>query len=321
MEGEGALHLRIRSGAIETLRMQIYEPPRLFEKLLEGRSCEEVPDMVARICGICPVAYQISAVNALEDLFGIDPGPWVQAMRRVLYCGEWIQSHALHIHLLAAPDYFGYDSAIAMARDYPDIVRRGLALQGLGNAIMTLLGARSVHPVGVKVGGFHHAARPDDVAALLARLRAALPQSEALVRWAADMVMPDDDQAFTCVSMRDAQAYPIHHGQIVASDGLTIDASAIRPPLHRVPGRTLHGLVQQLSGPAVPGRPPGAAQSESRPLAGCHSTVDARHRRDVAKPQHVQQHAGARDRAALRDIGSRAPAAAVMRIRRSQPWR
>jgi len=226
VEGEGALHLRIRGGAIETLTLQIYEPPRLFEKFLEGRSYEEVPDMVARICGICPVAYQISAVNALESLFGVGPGPWVHAMRRVLYCGEWIQSHCLHIHLLAAPDYFGYDSAIAMAHDHPDIVRRGLALQGLGNDIMSLLGARSVHPVGVKVGGFHHAPHPGDVAALLARLRAALPESEALVHWAAGIVVPDDDQAFTCVSMRDATEYPIHRGRVVASDGLAIDASA-----------------------------------------------------------------------------------------------
>ncbi|MHB8310543.1 MAG: nickel-dependent hydrogenase large subunit, partial [Metallibacterium sp.] len=175
VEGEGALHLRTRGGAIEELTLQIYEPPRLFEKFLEGRSYEEVPDMVARICGICPVAYQISAVNALESLFGIDPGPWVHAMRRVLYCGEWIQSHCLHIHLLAAPDYFGYENAFAMARDYPDIVRRGLGLQGLGNEIMSLLGGRSVHPIGIKVGGFHHAPHASEVDALLAKLLAALP--------------------------------------------------------------------------------------------------------------------------------------------------
>ncbi|MCW8808388.1 MAG: nickel-dependent hydrogenase large subunit [Rhodanobacter sp.] len=225
VEGEGALHLRIRGDVIETLMLQIYEPPRLFEKFLEGRSFEEVPDMVARICGICPVAYQISAVNALESLFGIDPGPWVHAMRRVLYCGEWIQSHCLHIHLLAAPDYLGYESAIAMAHDHPAIVRRGLALQGLGNDLMTLLGARSVHPVGIKVGGFHHAPRADDVAAMLARLRAALSESEALVRWTASIPMPDDEQTFTCVALRDAGEYPIHRGRITASDGLAIDAA------------------------------------------------------------------------------------------------
>jgi sulfhydrogenase subunit alpha len=226
VEGEGALHLSIRAGVIEDLKLQIYEPPRLFEKFLEGRSFEEVPDMVARICGICPVAYQISAVNALESLFGTDPGPWVRAMRRVLYCGEWIESHCLHIHLLAAPDFFGYDSAIAMARDHPDVVRRGLMLHGLGNELMCLLGARSVHPVGVKVGGFHHAPSPEQVSAVVNRLREALPEAEALVRWAAAIQVPGDRQEFVCVSMRHAEDYPIHEGQIVSSRGLDIGPNA-----------------------------------------------------------------------------------------------
>lgn len=224
VEGEGALHLRIRGARVEALVLQIYEPPRLFEKFLEGRSYEEVPDMVARICGICPAAYQISAVNALESLFGVEPDPWVQAMRRVLYCGEWIQSHCLHIHLLAAPDYLGYNSAIAMARDYPDIVRRGLKLQGLGNDLMRLFGARSVHPVGIKVGGFHHAPPPGEVTAIVARLRDALADSEALVRWAASISVPVDRQEFVCVAMRYAGEYAIHRGGIVAADGLAIDA-------------------------------------------------------------------------------------------------
>src|SRR5690606_25964030 len=118
VEGEGALHLRIEDGRIEHLQLRIFEPPRFFEKFLEGRAWHEVPDVVARICGICPVAYQMSAVQALEDIFGIDPDPWVRAMRRVMYCGEWIQSHALHIHLLAAPDFFGCNSVVELARDH-----------------------------------------------------------------------------------------------------------------------------------------------------------------------------------------------------------
>lgn len=157
VEGEGALDLEVHDGRIQTLRLRIFEPPRLFEKFLEGREYQEIPDMVARICGICPVAYQMSAVHAIEGIFGQAPGPWVRAMRRVFYCGEWIQSHSLHIHLLAAPDFLGYSSASEMARAHPDIVRRGLALQALGNEIIRFFGGRSVHPVGARVGGFHRA--------------------------------------------------------------------------------------------------------------------------------------------------------------------
>lgn len=222
VEGEGALDLAIRAGHIEELRLRIYEPPRLFEKLLEGRSYAEVPDIVPRICGICPVAYQMSAVNALESAFGVDVDDWVRAMRRVLYLGEWIESHCLHIHMLAAPDYFGYGNAIDMAGDHPEVVKRGLMLHGLGNEIMSLLGARAVHPVGVRVGGFHHAPPEDAVTALRARLRAALPQVKALVRWTASVPFPGDEQDFLCVSLRHPIDYPVAEGRIVSSAGLDI---------------------------------------------------------------------------------------------------
>jgi coenzyme F420-reducing hydrogenase alpha subunit len=224
VEGEAALDLRVHEGRIEELKLRIFEPPRFFEKFLEGRDYREVPDMVARICGICPVAYQMSAVQALESLFGADVGPWVQAMRRVMYCGEWIQSHCLHIHLLAAPDFLGFESVIAMAQRHPAEVRRGLKLQALGNDLIRLLGARSVHPVGVRVGGFHRAPAPDVISELLARLRAALSEAEALVAWVAAFEFPPDDQTFVSVALRHPDSYPIEAGRIVSSAGLDIGA-------------------------------------------------------------------------------------------------
>ncbi len=222
VEGEGALRLRIEQGRIETLALNIFEPPRYFEKFLEGRRYTEVLDIVASICGICPVAYQMSAASALEDAFGLDPGPWVQAMRRVFYCGEWIQSHALHIHLLAAPDFLGYGSAVAMAADHPEVVRRGLSLQGLGNDLIRLFGGRSVHPVGACVGGFHHAPSVAEVESMLARLREALPAAEALIGWTAALPLPEDAQDFVSVALRHPTDYPMAVGRRVSSQGLDI---------------------------------------------------------------------------------------------------
>ncbi len=226
VEGEGALDLVIEQGDIKQLRLRIFEPPRFFEKFLEGRHYAEVPDFVARICGICPVAYQVTAAQALEELFNLDIGPWARAMRRVFYCGEWIQSHALHIHLLAAPDFFGCGNAIELAKIAPEEVRRGLRLQGLGNELMDLFGARSVHPVGVRVGGFHAAPPLEHVHALRDKLAAALPEAEALVRWAATITLPADVQTFVSVGMRHPADYAIERGGIAASDGLLIDAAA-----------------------------------------------------------------------------------------------
>ena len=178
--------------------------------------------MVARICGICPIAYQMSAAQALENVFGIQPGQWVRDMRRVFYCGEWLQSHALHVHLLAAPDFLGFDSVVGMAEEHPDAVRRGLRLQGLGNDLIRLLGGRSVHPVGACVGGFFRAPEQAEVDRMLGQLRSALPEAEELVAWAAALPMPDDQQAFINVSLRHETDYPLAEGRIVSDDGLDI---------------------------------------------------------------------------------------------------
>lgn len=225
VEGEGALDLDIQDAQITGLKLRIYEPPRLFEKFLEGREYHEVPDMVARICGICPVAYQMSAVRGLEQLFGVDPGPWVSAMRRVFYCGEWIQSHALHIHLLAAPDFLGFNSGPEMASQYPDEVRRGLRLQELGNQLIRLLGARSVHPVGARVGGFHGAPAREQVGALSERLKAALPEAAALIEWTASLPLPEEEQDFCSVALRHASDYPMAEGAIASDQGLDIQVN------------------------------------------------------------------------------------------------
>ena len=255
VEGEGALELSVRDSRIEDLKLRIYEPPRLFEKFLEGRACHEVPDIVARICGICPVAYQMSAVHAIEQVFACEPGPWVRALRRVMYCGEWIESHSLHIHLLAAPDFMGYSSAPDMARDYPDEVRRGLRLQVLGNELIQLCGGRSVHPVGVRVGGFHHAPAMSEVESMRVKLQSALEDAKALVAWTAALDLPDNPSDFTTMALRHDHEYPMNEGRLVSSTGLdiTIDKFEEHVREQHVPHSTaLHALMDgkpYLAGP------------------------------------------------------------------------
>ncbi len=247
VEGEGSLELDIHDGRIERLKLHIFEPPRMFEKFLEGREYTEVPDVVARICGICPVAYQMSAVHAIEGVFGVDPGPWVRDVRRLLYCGEWIQSHSLHIHMLAAPDFFGFPSVIELARDHAEEVRRGLRLQALGNDIIQLLGARSVHPVGTCAGGFHHAPTREETDALLERLRAALPDAEALLRWTAGFDLPEEEQDFTAVALRHDSEYPMNEGRLVSNRGLDIAIAEYESHFaeHQEPHSTaLHSLLE-----------------------------------------------------------------------------
>ncbi len=222
VEGEGALDLVVEEDEIVSLQLRIFEPPRYFEKFLEGRSVDDLPEMVARICGICPVAYQMSALQAVESLFEGEVSPWVEQMRRLFYCGEWIQSHSLHIHLLAAPDFLGHNSVVSMASEYPDEVRRGLRLQGLGNRLMTLLGGRSVHPIGARIGGFHHAPEVRQVVQLLDEVEAAVEDVEALLHWLVTLELPDESQSFVSVALDEGEVYPMFGREICTDQGLSV---------------------------------------------------------------------------------------------------
>lgn len=155
IEGQAALRLLLRQGTVAQAQLAIYEPPRFFEAFLRGRAHTEPPDLTSRICGICPVAYQLTACRAVEDACGVIVDGQLAALRRLLYCGEWIESQTLHIHLLHAPDFLGHDDVIGLARDHRQHVERGLRLKQTGNAVMELLGGRSIHPVNVRLGGFH----------------------------------------------------------------------------------------------------------------------------------------------------------------------
>ncbi len=220
VEGEGALHVAYRDGQVTQVELRIYEPPRFYEAFLRGRSWTEPPDITARICGICPVAYQMSACAAIEDACGVQVPGRVQVLRRLLYCGEWIESHALHIFLLHAPDFLGYDGAIEMAADHPGLVERGLRIKKAGNALMELVGGRSVHPVNVRVGGFYRMPSVPELRSLRPVLEAALADAVSTVAQVGDFSVPDFEQPHEYLSLRADRGYPLEAGEVVTSSGL-----------------------------------------------------------------------------------------------------
>ncbi len=188
VEGEGEMYVRVRGDEVLDVELRIYEPPRLFEALLRGRSFTEAPDITARVCGICPVAYQMSACEAMEDALGVSIPDEVRVLRRLIYCGEWLESHSLHLYMLHAPDFLGYESAFAMAREHGEIVERGLRTKKAGNQLIVTIGGREIHPINVRVGGFYRAPDRRDLEPLrdqLARAREEAVRDRALDRVAA----------------------------------------------------------------------------------------------------------------------------------------
>ncbi len=219
VEGEGAMRVVVHDGEVADVELRIYEPPRFFEAFLRGRGHTEPPDLTSRICGICPVAYEMSACLAIEDACGVTVSDEIRLMRRLLYCGEWIESHTLHVYLLHAPDFLGYPGAIEMAKDHRDVVERGLRLKKAGNELMALVGGRAVHPVNVRVGGFYRFPSLDRLRALRPRLEWALQDALATVDMAAGFDVPDFEQEHEYLALRTDRDYPIETGSFVTSGG------------------------------------------------------------------------------------------------------
>jgi sulfhydrogenase subunit alpha len=247
VEGEGALHLRVDQGQITAARLRIYEPPRFFEAFLRGRAHTEPPDITSRVCGICPVAYQMSACKAVEDACGVTVTGQLAALRRLLYCGEWIESQTLHIYLLHAPDFLGCPDAIAMARRHRADVERGLRVKQAGNAIIELLGGRAIHPINIRLGGFHRTPARADLAPLAERLRRAREDALRTVEWTAGFDFPDAGCEAQLLALAEPGRYAIDGGTPTV---MPAPASAGLPPgsTRALPTRTfpLHGFEHHV---------------------------------------------------------------------------
>ncbi|WP_010585297.1 Ni/Fe hydrogenase subunit alpha [Schlesneria paludicola] len=225
VEGEGGVTIRLRDGKIENVHLNIFEPPRLFEALLRGRPLEDTPDITARICGICPVAYQMSSIHALESALEIQITPEIRTLRRLMYCGEWIESHALHVHFLHAPDFFGAASGMALAPRFPNEIKRGLELKKFGNRLLETIGGRAIHPVNAMVGGFYRLPKRDELTSLIRHFEWGVNAAVETTRWVASFPFPDFDGSYEFVSLSHPDEYPMNEGDIVSSSGLHIHVS------------------------------------------------------------------------------------------------
>lgn len=219
VEGEGGVTIEIKDGKIAKLHMKVFEAPRFFEAFLKGRQPQDVIDFTARICGICPVAYQMSSVHAIEKIFGVEIEKPIRELRRLLYCGEWIESHALHIYLLNGPDFYGIESAWS-GKDYLPFTKTGLMFKKLGNRILTTLGGRPVHPVSVRVGGFYKTPGKNELISILPDLERAYEESLKGIKWAAGLGFIDQSRDMEYVSLMHPDEYPMNEGHIVSNKGL-----------------------------------------------------------------------------------------------------
>ncbi|MDI6800968.1 MAG: Ni/Fe hydrogenase subunit alpha [Thermodesulfovibrionales bacterium] len=221
VEGEGGISIHMKNGKVTKLNLKIFEAPRFFEAFLVGRHFSDVMDFTARICGICPVAYQMSSVHALEKIFGVETDKSIKALRRLMYCGEWIESHALHVYLLNGPDFYGIESAWA-GKEYLNIAKKGLRLKKIGNNILSILGGRPIHPVSVRAGGFYKVPHKKSLTAMLPELKKAYDESVSAIKWAAGLPFDENPLDMGYVSLSHDNEYPLNEGRVISNNGLDL---------------------------------------------------------------------------------------------------
>jgi coenzyme F420-reducing hydrogenase alpha subunit len=225
VEGEGALYVKIKENKVKDVQFRIFEPPRFYEAFLRGRSYLEPPDITARICGICPVAYQMSSVHAIEMACGVEIDGPIRELRRLIYCGEWIESHVLHAYMLHTPDFLGYESALHIAKDLPEVVKKALELKKVGNELVTLLGGREIHPINVRIGGFYRVPSKKELQKFRDRLEWAREASIDTVKLFATFDFPDFEQDYEFVSVCHPNEYPLNEGRLKSNKGIDVDIS------------------------------------------------------------------------------------------------
>lgn len=225
VEGEGSLYIKIKDKNVQDVKFKIFEPPRFFEAFLRERQYHEAPDITSRICGICPIAYQMGAVHAMENALDITIDNKLRDLRRLIYCGEWIESHVLHVYMLHAPDFLGYQDAIQLAKDHPDVVNEGLRLKKIGNELVTLLGGREIHPINARVGGFYKAPSKYNLNLMLENLKWARTAAHSMIKLTSTLEFPNFEQDYEFVALRHPDEYPLNEGRIVSNRGLDIDVS------------------------------------------------------------------------------------------------
>ena len=223
VEGEGALYLKLQGDRIKDLKFRIFEPPRFFEAFLRGRPYSDAPDITARICGICPIAYMMGASQAMENALGVTVTGQHAALRRLIYCGEWIQSHVLHAYMLHAPDFLGFADSLQLAKENPEAVKTALELKKIGNELMEVVGGRAVHPVNLKVGGFYRTPEKAELQALRDKLVWGMEAAHKSCELFSTFTYPDVERDYLWVAMRHPDRYAIEAGRLVSSDGLDID--------------------------------------------------------------------------------------------------
>ena len=223
VEGHGDIRISVRDGKLADAKWAVVETPRFFEMMVKGMSAERVPFLTSRICGICSISHTLASIRSLERAMQITPPETARIIRLLAMHGETLQSHALHLFFLAAPDFMGTPSVVPLLQSHPEVVEAGLMLKELGNELSIATCGRATHPVSLVLGGVSKAPskqRLSEIKQMIAERRTMLDKATEFFK---TLTIPDFVRETEFISLRDGESYPFIGGNLVSTDGVVRD--------------------------------------------------------------------------------------------------
>ena len=219
VEGHGNILVDVSSGVLEQCDLEIVEAPRFFEAMLRGMHYEQASHLASRICGICAVTHATVSLRAVEKAFGVENSQQTNLLRLLNLYGEMMDSHTLHVYMLAAPDLFGVGSVIPLARSSPDVIQRALRMKKLFGDICAVVCGRHTHPIAMMVGGFTHLPSDQQLLNLHERLLDIRQDVEKTVELFQSLAFPDFERDTEYIALRSEDEYCLLDGVISSTDG------------------------------------------------------------------------------------------------------
>lgn len=219
IEGHGTITVDVEGGGVREVRMDIVEPARLFESMVVGRRFDEAPLITSRICGICSPNHAVTSIKAVEAALGVEVSERTKLLRELLVYGSYLQNHATHLYLFAAPDFVGQPSVFPLAETHPDVVARALRIKKLGNELTTMVGGRPVHPVTAVIGGFTSEPAASGFERFAASLHGIARDAAETVDLFASFEVPEFETAGEMLALVSPDTYAIYDGEVAALDG------------------------------------------------------------------------------------------------------
>lgn len=228
VEGHGNIVVDVKNGELVKCQLDIVEAPRFFEAMLRGRPYNEASHITSRICGICATGHATASLRATENALGVEPTEQTELLRKLLFHGEIIDSHVLHVYMLVAPDFFGLGSVIPLAESHPEVVLRALRIKKLSGDLCAMISGRHTHPIAMTVGGFTHLPTVKEMLAMRERLVVAREDMDETIALLKTLPWPQFERETEYVSLQKDDEYAFIDGRIATTDGFTYEIPEYR---------------------------------------------------------------------------------------------